>query len=297
MRASAGFSIVELLVAAAITMTIAAAAFALTTPSQAAFQSRTEAADLQQRLRVGAGALVADLTAAGSGPDRGPFSGPLLQAFAPVLPYRRGTTADDPPGSYFSDRITLVAVPPAAPSTTLASGGPPLEADWMAVSAQPQCPAADPLCLFAPNVAVALFDDSGAVDIVGVTAVDSSNPMPMLQHADQRLAFTTYRPDASVVVGVSTITYAFDASNAQLVVSNGLGAPNAPIVDNVVAVAFRYYGDPQPPGPSTYGPTPPSDEPGSSASWPPGENCVIAMAGEAQVRGCPCSTADPASWR
>jgi len=288
MRRADGFSIVELLVASAVTLAVVAGISALLNPVQAAFQSQTEAADVEQRLRVAAQMLEADIAGAGSGPDRGVRAGPLGQTFPPILPFRRGSGADDPPATAFADRITLVSVPPAAPSTTVSGNGPPQDSDWLGVDAQPECPVSDPLCLFTADSAAVVFDDSANVDLIAITAVSSENPTPMLQHANQHLTFAAYRPSAAAVTGVSTVSYAIDHQASQLVVSSGLGAPDAPAADNVVALSFAYLVDPQPPNLTTYGPRPPPiDVQGPSLEWPPGENCAFAVVAGAHVPRLP----------
>ncbi|HZT75597.1 MAG TPA: prepilin-type N-terminal cleavage/methylation domain-containing protein [Vicinamibacterales bacterium] len=282
MRADRGFSIVELLVATLVMLAVSAAAFALLNPSTGALQAQSEAVDVQQRLRAGASMLYGDLAAAGAGPDRGPRAGPLVQSFAPVLPFRRGTNADDPPGTFFTDRMTILSVPAAAPHATLAAAGPPLDSDAIGVDPQPQCPPIDPLCFFAAGTSVAIFDESAHADLVSITAVSSSYPTPFLQHANQRLAFTAYPPSTTSVVGMSMASYALDRAGIQLVVSNG--GVDAPVISNVVDLAFTYYGDPQPPQIGTYGPQPPPiDEQAPGLAWPPGENCAFAVVAGAQV--------------
>jgi hypothetical protein len=294
MRDIEGFSMVEMLIATALTLGLAAGAFSVLHPSQSAFEAHAEAADLQQRLRAAVTTMVVDIVAAGAGPDRGPFAGSLLRAFAPVLPYRRGTNADDPPGSFFDDRITLVSAPVAAPSTTIAADGPPLDSTWFAVAAQPQCAAATPLCLMLAGGAVAIFDGSGSVDFATVTAISSTPPVPMLEHADDRLAFTGYAPVSTSVVGMSVISYAFDRAAAQLIVSRGFNMPDAPVADNVVGLTFAYLGDPEPPRIATYGPLPPPvDVQGSSAAWPPGENCAFVVSDRAHVPRLPVLDGGP----
>jgi Tfp pilus assembly protein PilW len=52
---SAGFSVIEFLVAMALRLTVAAVAIALVDP--ASFDVQLESADMQQRVRVAAGAL------------------------------------------------------------------------------------------------------------------------------------------------------------------------------------------------------------------------------------------------
>src|SRR5262249_28567137 len=85
-----GFSIVELTVALALTLTVAAAVGAMAGSSRDAFAAQPERTDLQQRLRVGVDALVRDLTGAGAGSPVGGVRGPLVDALPPVVPRRLG---------------------------------------------------------------------------------------------------------------------------------------------------------------------------------------------------------------
>jgi hypothetical protein len=90
---------------------------------------------------------------------------------------------------------------------------------------------------------------------------------------------------AAVPAGV-TYWLKSDAATAtyQLMVNDTANSVDVPVVDHVVALAFEYYGDPQPPllrqpadaaGPwvTTYGPAPPVT---AVAPFVAGENCVFA---------------------
>src|SRR5581483_5276610 len=266
MRHAGGFSIVELLVATAATLVVIGAALALIGQSHSVFAAQPEAADEEQRLRVGVDMLFTDLVAAGAGPDGGRLAGPLVRSFAPVLPFKRGTRADDPAGSYFPDRVTIVSVAPGAARTHLADPS-SLPSDWIAVEPQASCPPTSPLCQFVAGSSLAIADGLGEADVVALTAVTASPPM--LQHANQPLAFSAYQPTAADLVAVSNVVYVWNAATNQLEVTSSVGGITAPAVDNVVALSFAYYGDPAPPqltgvapddpiGPwTTYGPKPP----------------------------------------
>ena len=92
LRAESGFTLVELLVAMAITMTVIGAVVATIVPTQHAFSVQPESADLIQRVRVGADRLTKDLLLAGAGL----MSDEALDMYgAPVLPYRTGLTGSD----------------------------------------------------------------------------------------------------------------------------------------------------------------------------------------------------------
>src|SRR5262245_15763593 len=97
-----GFSLLEVLLATAITATLTAAVLVVITPSQGIAETQPEFADLQQRLRVGVDAIRHDLLMAGAGADAGAHRGSFAQFFAPILPSRRGASAayDDGPGTF-----------------------------------------------------------------------------------------------------------------------------------------------------------------------------------------------------
>jgi type II secretory pathway pseudopilin PulG len=178
-RDRAGFTVLELVVAAALTLAVTAVVFAVVQHAPDGFAVQSEQSDMHQRLRVAAGTLTAD----------------LLEAYA-VYPYRLQGADADPPGSFTRDTITIVG-----PTTT-----------------------------------------------------------------------TTYWLKADDGAGVYQLM-AYSGGN------------DVPVADNVVGLAFEYFGDPQPPrllrplgdlvGPwTTYGPKP------SVVAVPPyapGENCVFAI--------------------
>jgi len=108
----------------------------------------------------------------------------------------------------------------------------------------------------------------------------------------------TFRTDASTVLTVprngaqpiaTTYWLKTDATSAtyQLMSVDGASGVDVPVVDHVVALAFEYFGDPQPPlmrkpladatGPwTTYGPKPAT---AAVAPFAPGENCIFANDG------------------
>jgi hypothetical protein len=93
---NAGFSVVELLIASAMTMAVVGAILAVVNPAQLMFRAQGDAADLHQRLRAAADAMGADVRAAMA-----------------VRPYRVGTTRDDTAlGVYYRpDTLTVLGVP------------------------------------------------------------------------------------------------------------------------------------------------------------------------------------------
>ncbi len=109
--AYAGFTLIEMMVAMAMTMAIVGAILTLVNSAQGAFQAQGEVADMQQRLRASIDMLTIDVRSAGA--DE-----------APIRPYRVGDVRDDgEAGVYYRpDTITVFSVPAnGTPSTTPAS--------------------------------------------------------------------------------------------------------------------------------------------------------------------------------
>lgn len=304
-----GFSLVEMAAAAALALSVAAVAFALIEPVQAGFAAQLEAPDVQQRVRAAAGALYDDLLMAGAGPSRGANAGSLGYYFAPVLPYRHGTGHDDPPGSFRTDTLTLIYVPPTFAQTTLATVGPGAVSADIGVNVGPGCPSGDVLCGFKEGMSVLLFDPSdasGAYDTFSIT--DAQANVLHVERTGGSLTRSDYPPDATAIVQVKSIVYSLKSDEAagtyQLVSSDGGGA-DVPVVDHLVALTFEYYGEAQPPqltgsAPgTTYGPRPPAlDEQIPTQGYAAGENCTFAidpMSGQQVPRLADFGSGGPAS--
>ena len=114
-----GFSLIELVVATALTSTVLACVLALLRPAQDAFTVQPEVADMQQRLRIASDALTRGLAGAGAGRVLAGHTGPLIRFFAPVLPFRQGLSSDDAPGMMRTEAVTTLAVPATTAQTTL----------------------------------------------------------------------------------------------------------------------------------------------------------------------------------
>ncbi len=112
MNAQRGFSIVELLFSSAITLALAGTVFSMLAPMHAAFATEPERADMRQRLRAAADALSRELLAVG------PLHSPPQPSGTPpprppLAPYRYGSPAADPPGTYRADIVTVTVPDPA----------------------------------------------------------------------------------------------------------------------------------------------------------------------------------------
>ena len=100
-----GFTVAELLIATAITLTVTLALLEVVDRARASFQAQPERSDMHQRLRVAVDAITRDLMQAGAGLE--PFIA------APVMPYRIGARDNDPDLGvlYRSDAISVLYVP------------------------------------------------------------------------------------------------------------------------------------------------------------------------------------------
>jgi type II secretory pathway pseudopilin PulG len=288
-KREAGFTLIEMLIATGIMVAVTGAIFALMNPAQGVYAAQTEVMDMQQRLRTGVDAVRRDLLMAGGGAYSGSMTGSLGNYFAPILPYRVGNVTPDPVGNFYTDRVTVMYVPPTSAQTSIRDPMPSVSAE-IKVEEEPGCPNGDDLCGFKQGMTVLIMDDTGAWDTFTITQVQSS--ALHLQHRGEDLnkAYGT----GSYITQVAMYTYWLKTDTVtntyQLMRYDG-NVTDAPIADNVVGLSFSYYGDPEPPQlrpgmtpATTYGPKPPALGSNNAAdSWGAGENCTFALVGGAQV--------------
>jgi hypothetical protein len=241
LSSQAGYSMVELLVSAAIMMTVTGAIFALVNPSQGTAKAQPEASDLQQRMRIGADTLFKEVMMAGAGPYQGSVTGSLISFFAPILPRRTGYTNPDAPTVFRPDAITLSYVPNSYSQTTLRNAMPPSSTE-LKVNDQANCPKGQDLCGFKEGMVVILFDSTGNWDTFSVTEVQGD--AGHLQHRGQNWTHE-YDAGASVTQVVSN-TYYRNAATNQLMRYDG-GTSDLPLVDHVVDLRIDYFGEVNPP--------------------------------------------------
>jgi hypothetical protein len=235
-----GFSLVEALVATSIMLLVIGAMLAVVRPAQGSAEAQAELIDVQQRARVAADLLFGDLVLAGAGPDRGASAGSLLASLAPITPCRSvGGTIQVP--CYEPDALTVVYVPQGAPVGTLLE---PLSPGGDALTLTPgaECPLSDDRCGFRDGMDVLLFDGTGVHEISRVLEAASWS----LRLRRPASPGTTTYPAGSTVVGVVMRGYFLDRTGDILRRDEG-AASSTPVVDNLVSLEFRYFGDPQPP--------------------------------------------------
>ena len=286
-----GFTLVEFLLAAVVTLGLAGVIFNFVAPAHRIFQAQPEQSDLQQRLRVTVDTFTRDLVMAGAGTYLGPAAGPLTYAVAPIFPYKAfGDMPDSAQGTFFRrDAISFLYVPATPAQTTLeqplAASALDAQLAWM-----PNCPpaTATQLCGFKNGDRLMIFDRESQWDIY--TAGQVGAGFVTLQHRGAPAA-ARYEIGAAVSeVRLGSYSLKSDDTNRiyQLMRHDGW-ATELPVVDDVVDLAFDYFGDPEPPrltgkpldempGPwTTYGPAPPPLTQ-TQGSWPAGENCTFLVA-------------------
>jgi len=283
---SVGFSLVELLIATALTMTVAAGVFALIVPSRRAFDTQFESVDMAQRLRVAVDTLYAQLSRAGAGAVSGVDRGPLVYAIAPILPLRQRTVGGDAPGTFRTDAITVMWVPFAAAEATLAAAVGPGQPTLLTTPA-PGCSPARVLCGWPVGTTLLVFGKFGRYDLFTLTAISGTSGQLRAEVAGGIL-LNTYEIGSTIVpIDMRSFFLKVDAAThvSQLATQDGPAGAEVPVVDHVTRLQFDYAGDPRPPTllkPVTdtmppwtrYGPKPPP--PGEAATgYPQGENCVF----------------------
>jgi type II secretory pathway pseudopilin PulG len=238
-RSPAGFSLVEMMMAAALTCLVTGVLLELALKAQAAVMRQDELTDLQQRLRVASTALQRDLLLAGAGPTQGPARGPLPSSFPAILPARAGERDADPELSFASDRISVFYVPESGSQTALDAdaGGPsaPLVID----AAWPGCPPGGSCGLSSGDRAL-IFDPSGsgAYDIFTVATAAGG-----LVSAAPGSSWSYAYVRGSPVVAVVQRVYYLDPDTRRLMIYDG-DQSDGPLIDHVSAMHVSYYAGP-----------------------------------------------------
>jgi hypothetical protein len=285
-----GFTLAEVLIAAALTLAVSGAALGLMNQMRAALEGQTGRVDLQQRARVAASALERDLLSAGAGVSAGTGAGPLVWFVPPVVPYRRGQVRDDSAARVFyrPDTLSVMFVPPTRAQARVRSAA--VVGPTLVVEVAPNCGPGwhDRLCGFTEGMRVLILDPSGAHDVTTVSRVDGARVVLLLGGAPA----VRYDDGRAVLAEVSADTYYLDpgvgAETPRLMHYDGF-LTDRPVVDHVVSLGFEYFGDPAPPemleavstdparGPrTTYGPRPPAVGIDDLAdTWAAGENCLF----------------------
>jgi prepilin-type N-terminal cleavage/methylation domain-containing protein len=245
-----GFTLSELLIALTIALVVAAGVVKLADEARVFFLVQPEVMDMTQRARAGVDLLIAELASAGAGASLGSGAGPLIRWIPPVIPSRyQGSGGSDPPGSVFTDRVTLVTATEAVPLVAV-RGAMADPAAPVPIAGQAGCPVGDGVCGFRDGQRIAVFDRAAAFDLATVRAPAALPGAPfgsaLLLHDPSMVAKAFREEDDARVVEVRAVTYYFDRARSQLRRVTGPRA-DAPVLDDVVGLSLRYFGERAPP--------------------------------------------------
>jgi type II secretory pathway pseudopilin PulG len=279
-----GFSLVELLIACALTLVALALTLVIVNPSQSAFAAESERADEQQRLRAAVESIARELRGAGRAASSSPLAGQAIDFWAPLLPLRLGRRNSDPPGTVRTDVLTRVSVSYGAAETTLAVALPAISG-VASLALDPACPPGDHSCGFHVGDDVLVYDGTGASDLF--TVLDRQAELLTLQHDSPDSSYV-YAAGSKIAAATSrTFFLKEDTPNdlVQLMRYDGGIGQDVPVVDHLVSLRFELRGDPEPPrliraetqpvGPWTNYGLPPPALAAQPVGYPTGENCLF----------------------
>jgi len=216
-----GFSLLELLIAMAITTTSAGALLSLVVAGQSIARLQPEAADVQQRARIATQVLATELSRAGAGPDSGALAGPLSAYFAPVSP--------SPDGG-----LTIWYVSGTAQGTLTRT----LEVGDLSASVMLEAPCGSASCGFAADTTAVIFDNSGCHDLA---RIDAAAPGGLVLEASPARA-CAYGAGAAIAQG-EVRTFLVDPVARQLLRRDEATGISVPVADHVAAMSVDYPSD------------------------------------------------------
>ena len=234
----AGATLIEMLVAALITCVLLGVLLQLAVIAQHSTRTQMDVADLQQRLRVAIDRINSDLVMAGAGPSGGAWNQGLVNAVAPLVPGRTGSSGADAELSYHADRLSILYVPDPSLQTAISidmgAAGAPVVIDPTA----PGCvPSGD--CGFSPGDRALVFDPSepeGSYDIFTVSATVGGQLLPAS-------ALSKAYAAGSLVMRVVQHVYHLDRVANRLMLYDGESS-DLPLVDHVVDLRVSYFAEP-----------------------------------------------------
>ena len=229
-RTSTGFSIVELLIAMAVTILISGAIAGVAPQARSAFERVPADLDLQQRGRTAIDVLSQALRSAGNDV----VAAESLGALSDLLP-AVSVSGEDEPG-VFTELTVIVPVPDGAQGTLDADQGGPAGA--MTLASAP-CPGVNDVCGFTPDSTTVVADGEGHFDVFSIAATDGG----ARQLTPARGLSRSY-PAGSMLVEADRFIFNLveqpDGSHS-LVRTTAAGAVQ-PIVDFMSGLAFEVTG-------------------------------------------------------
>jgi hypothetical protein len=225
MNRQQGYTVVELLIASAVMMSVLAVVTTVLHDGLIGVPVLEEAGDLHQRTRVAADAIASAVRDAAAGGR----IGSLADHVAAVLPRR----VDAGPTAAVADVLTVLSVPPHGAISHLVA---PLDpgTSTALIEAVNDCPMLVTACGFNANTRAMVFDDNGQSAIVSVDAIGPG----MLTISDLSGGRSGSFAPGAHVAEVTTVTFHLDAASRQL--RRLVGAATFPLADNTTALRFEY---------------------------------------------------------
>lgn len=231
MRRSHGFTVIELLIALAIVLSIAGLLAQVVEPARLAFERVPAELDLHQR-----GRTVIDVIArAVRSTDTDVAATTGLGAFADLLPVVALTDPDGAGGRY-STLTVMAPVANAAQGTLEIDQAAPAAALTLATTA---CPDVKEVCGFHPGTTAVIMDDAGHYDVFIVASTLAAS---RTLTADR--AFSHVYPAGSAVIEIDRHTFALAVQgdgSYSLLRSTAAGAAQ-PVVDHIAELSFQTSG-------------------------------------------------------
>jgi hypothetical protein len=246
--AEAGYTFVELLIATALALLLAATTGWLVADIRTAVDVSRERSDLHQRGRVGLEAIALRLRDAGAGANRAPLAGSLIRWMPPIWPGREDRVS-------VTDAVTTIRVLPGIQPARLAADAGAAASSLILDRAGCALP-----CGFFDGMTVALLDGRGDFDLFSVDETDGGWATVRRLAGGTNAAYSR----GTAVLPVAVRVLYFNAAALELRADDG-DRGDFPVVDGVSEVRLEFAGDPRPP----QEPRPPPGE----------ENCLYDSAG------------------
>ncbi|HEX8028738.1 MAG TPA: type II secretion system protein [Vicinamibacterales bacterium] len=232
-----GFTLVELLIALGIVMSIGAVLASVVPSARVAFERVPADLDLQQRGRTAIDVLSLALRSSGANVVATAKLGPLSELLPTVL-------VDDETGVSGVFR-TLTVISPVSTGAQgvldvdqASTGGP------MTFAATP-CPSAKDVCGFAPGTTAMIVDGLGAHEVF---AVGGTDPAALSLTPDRPLSRVYPAGSAIVEIDQNTYRLAAQADGSDSLIRVTAAGAVQPIVDFVVDLSFEVRGEDVPAG-------------------------------------------------
>jgi len=232
-----GFSLVEMLVAAAMVVALAGTMIELARGARAASSAVGDMADVQQKLRVAADAIQHDLLLAGAG-GIAAGAGSLAGYLPPIRP--SAGLRDDTDVTFGIDRITVLWIPLTEAEADVTA---PTESTTALPIGNGISCAIVATCGFESGMQAIVFDRGGPGLGYDVFTVGDASPGWISRSSGEGSFSRQYSPTAHIGEVVHHTYYLDRSDPANSRLMRGDGRTAFPLVDGVRNLRFTYYSD------------------------------------------------------